>query len=76
MQLLTFYPSLSLDHKIYSFYYYGIHFNTPNLTDKVQKNHYIISNKTSINKDKNTHNEQVCKQQEINWLQSSTRKGA
>jgi len=27
------------------------------------KNHYIISNKTSINKDKNTHKRQVCNQQ-------------
>ena len=35
MQLLTFNPNLSLDHKIYNFYYYGIHFNTLNLTDKV-----------------------------------------
>ena len=35
MQLLTFNPNLSLDHKIYSFYYYGIHFNTSKLTDKV-----------------------------------------
>jgi len=32
----------------------------------VLKNHYIISNKTSINKDKNMHKRQVCNQQEIN----------
>ena len=40
------------------------------------KNHYILSNKTAINKDKNTHKKQVYNQQEINRLQGSKRKGA
>ncbi len=39
------------------------------------KNHYIISSKIAMNKDKNTHKKQVYNQQEINWLQSSSRKG-
>lgn len=34
--------------------------------DKAPKNHYIISYKTSINKDKNTYKNQVCNQQRIN----------
>lgn len=34
--------------------------------DKALKNHYINSNKTSINKDKNTYKKQVCNQQKIN----------
>jgi len=29
------------------------------------KNHYTISNKTSMNRDKNTYEEQDCNQQEI-----------
>ena len=37
-------------------------------TDCVLKNNYILSNKTAINKDNNTHKKQVCNQQEINWL--------
>ena len=40
------------------------------------KNHYIFSNKTAINKDKNTDKKQIYNQQEINWLQGSRRKGA
>ena len=40
------------------------------------KIHYIISNKTSENKDKNPCKKQICNQQEIKWLQSSRRKGA
>lgn len=32
------------------------------------KNHYIFSNKTAINKDKNTDKRQIRNQQEINWL--------
>ena len=35
------------------------HFNTSKNVDKALKNHYIISNKTSINKDKNTCKKQV-----------------
>ena len=33
--------------------------------DNALKNHYINSNKTSINKDKNTYKKRVCNQQEI-----------
>ena len=44
--------------------------------DNYLKNHYILSNKTAMNKDKNTHKKQACNQQEINWLQGSRRKGA
>jgi len=32
----------------------------------ILKNHYIISNKTSTNKDKNTYKRQACNQKEIN----------
>jgi len=32
----------------------------------VLKNYYIISNKTSTNKDKNTYKRQACNQQRIN----------
>ena len=32
------------------------------------KNRYINSDKTSINKDKNTCKKQVCNHQEISWL--------
>ena len=35
------------------------HFNTSKNVDKVLKNLYIISNKTSINKDRNTSKKQV-----------------
>ena len=35
---------------------------------KSLKNHYIISNKTAINKDKNTDKKQVCNQQKISRL--------
>ena len=35
-------------------------------TDKGLKNHYIISNKISINNDKSTYKKQACNQQEIN----------
>jgi len=40
------------------------------------KNHYTISSKTAMNKDKNTHKKQVYNQQIIKWLQGSRRKGA
>lgn len=40
-------------------------FNTRKCTDKVLKNHYTTSNKTSMNRDKNTYEEQDCNQQEI-----------
>ena len=33
--------------------------------DNALKNHYINSNKTLINKDKNTYKKRVCNQQEI-----------
>ena len=35
-----------------------------------------MSNKTAINNNKNTNNEQTYNQQKISWLQSSERKGA
>lgn len=41
-------------------------FYTPKPADKTPKNHYIISYKTSINKDKNTYKNQVYNQQRIN----------
>ncbi len=44
--------------------------------DRYLKNHYILSNKIAMNKDKNTHKKQVYNQQEINWLQGGRRKGA
>jgi hypothetical protein len=36
--------------------------------DKVLKNNYIISNKTSINNGKNTNEKWICNQQEISLL--------
>ena len=36
------------------------HFNTSKNVDKALKNHYIISSKISINKDKNMCKKQVC----------------
>ena len=36
--------------------------------DRVLKNNYIISSKTSINNGKNTNKKQVCNQQEISLL--------
>ncbi len=36
--------------------------------DKVLKNNYIISNKTSINNENNTNKKRVCNQQEISLL--------
>ena len=44
--------------------------------DRDLKNNYILSNKTSINKGKNTYNRQTCNQKEINQLESSKRKDA
>ena len=41
-------------------------FNTRNSTDNTLKNHYIISNKTSINKDKSTCKKPICNQKKIN----------
>ena len=40
-------------------------FDTQKSTDKDLKNHYINSNKTPINKDKNTYKKRVYNQQEI-----------
>ena len=54
----------------------NFHLNTSKNTDCALKNHYINSTKTAINKDNNTDKKQVYNQQEINWLQSSRRKGA
>ena len=76
----TFYnviESLSLSEYIaktvhFLFYYHlsiqkNPSFNTLKITaNKDLKNPYIISNKTSINKDKNTYKENVCNQQEVN----------
>jgi len=44
--------------------------------DKDLKKHYIISNKTSINKGKNIYKRETCNQKEINQLESSMSKGA
>lgn len=44
--------------------------------DKVLKNNYIISNKTSINKGKNIYKRETCNQKEINQLQGSILKDA
>ena len=41
-------------------------FKTSNSVDKGMKNHYIISNKTSINNGKTTYKKKVRNQQEIN----------
>ena len=46
------------------------------LVDSGLKNHYIISDKTSINNGKNIYKKHVCNQQRINWLSSSKIKGA
>jgi len=50
---------------IHLFYYYPstgktFYFKPSKSVDKDLKNHYIISNKTAINKDKNTSKKQVC----------------
>ena len=46
-----------------------ISFKTSKISaDKVLKNHYTTSGKTSINKGKNTYKKQVCNHKEINQL--------
>lgn len=39
--------------------------HTPKIQDNVLKNHYTISNKTSVNNDKYTYRNQVCNKHEI-----------
>ena len=61
-----------MDKEIQSFQFIFIgqqyYFITSKAADKTLKNHYIISNKTSINNEKNTNKKQICNQQEISLL--------
>jgi len=46
---------------------YKVHFKTSKISaDGYLKNHYIISNKTSINDGKNTYTKRFCNHKEIN----------
>ena len=50
-----------MPHKVFLFYNFKS-------MDKVLKNNYIISNKTSINNGKNTNEKRICNHQEISLL--------